>query len=192
MSVNVNGTAYNVAFGAASAAPSAAPAASSGANITAPVAGTLLKHVVPSGTQVKAGQTVIMIESMKMELEVKATADGPVTYSVNPGSAITAGQVLGAIGGGASAAPAAPAPQAAAPAAAPAASGGTTVQAPVAGTFLKATVAEGSSVASGQTIIMIESMKMELEVKATAAGTVHFLSSAGSAINAGQAIAEIK
>ena len=35
-------------------------------------------------------------------------------------------------------------------------------------------------------------MKMELEVKATVAGSVHFLVNAGTAINAGQALAEIK
>lgn len=128
-----------------------------------------------------------------MELEIKATVDGPVTYSVNPGSAITAGQVLGAIGGGAPiAAPvSSPAPQAA-PQAALVSTGGTVIQAPVAGTFLKATVAEGSSVSPGQTIIMIESMKMELEIKATVAGSVHFLVTAGTAINAGQPMAEIK
>ena len=45
---------------------------------------------------------------------------------------------------------------------------------------------------AGQTIIMIESMKMELEIKAASAGTVHFLVSPGSAITAGQALAEIK
>ncbi len=193
--ITVNGVAYNVAFGAATAAP-VATAVSSGADITAPVAGTLLKHVVPAGTTVKKGDTVIMIESMKMELEVKATQDGPVSYSVNPGSAITAGQVLGAIGGGAplAAAPVQEAPQAApsAPQAAQAPSGGTVIPAPVAGTYLKATVADGAQVSPGQTIIMIESMKMELEVKATVAGTVHFLVNAGTAINAGQALAEIK
>ena len=193
--ITVNGVAYNVAFGAATAAP-VATAVSSGADITAPVAGTLLKHVVPAGTTVKKGDTVIMIESMKMELEVKATEDGPVSYSVNPGSAITAGQVLGAIGGGAplAAAPVQEAPQAApsAPQAAQAPSGGTVIPAPVAGTYLKATVADGAQVSPGQTIIMIESMKMELEVKATVAGTVHFLVNAGTAINAGQALAEIK
>ena len=102
MSVNVNGTAYNVSFGAAGAAP-AAPAAvtvSGGATITAPVAGTLLKHVVPSGSNVKKGDTVVMIESMKMELEVKATADGPITYTVQPGTQIAAGEVIANIGGG--------------------------------------------------------------------------------------------
>ena len=200
MSVNVNGTAYNVSFGAAGAAP-AAPAAvtvSGGASITAPVAGTLLKHVVPSGTNVKKGDTVIMIESMKMELEVKATADGPITFTVQPGTQIAAGEVIANIGGGVVVAPVAPAP--AAPAAAPVApaapsapsGAGTVVAAPVAGTLLKTMVAEGAAVKSGDTIIMIESMKMELEIKAASNGSVHFLCSAGSQISAGQALAEIR
>ncbi len=197
MSVTVNGTAYNVAFSAAAAA-SAAPAAavSGGATITAPVAGTLLKHVVPAGSMVKKGDTVIMVESMKMELEVKATVDGPITYAVQPGSQIAAGQVIANIGCGApvaapvQAAPAA-APAAPAPAAAPSGTGAV-IAAPVAGTLLKNVVAEGSAVKSGDTIIMIESMKMELEVKAASNGTVHFLASAGSQISAGQPLAEIK
>lgn len=200
MNVTVNGTAYNVSFAAPSADAPVATVVSGGADITAPVAGTLLKHVVPAGSTVKKGDTVIMIESMKMELEVKATADGPITYTVQPGTQITAGQVIANIGGGAVvAAPvanAAPAPVAnavPAPAAAPAApTGGAVVAAPVAGTLLKNVAAEGASVKSGDTIIMIESMKMELEVKATSNGTVHFLCTAGSQITAGQPLAEIK
>ena len=35
-------------------------------------------------------------------------------------------------------------------------------------------------------------MKMELEIKAASAGTVHFLLQSGTQINAGQALAEIK
>lgn len=193
MNVTVNGTSYNVTFGAAGAAPAVAASGSgSGADIKAPVAGTVLKLVAPAGSSVKAGDTVIMIESMKMELEVKATADGEVQYSVTAGTAISAGQVLGTIGGGAAAAPVAAAPAAAASPAPAASTGGNAVTAPVAGTFLKAVVAEGASVTSGQTIIMIESMKMELEVKATSNGTVHFLATAGSAITAGQVLAEVK
>lgn len=188
--VNVNGTAYNIAFKAAGSAPAAASSAvSSGANITAPVAGTLLKQVVPAGSQVKSGQTIIIIESMKMELEVKATADGSVAYSVQPGSQIAAGQVIATIGGGAPVA--APAATQAAPApVAPA--GGVSIPAPVAGTLLKHVAAAGSAVSAGQTIMIIESMKMELEIKATAAGSVHFLVAPGSQIAAGQALAEIK
>ncbi len=195
MNVTVNGTAYNVAFGAAGAAPAAAaaPAAvSTGASIKAPVAGTLLRYVATEGANVKTGETIMMIESMKMELEVKSTADGPVHFTVPTGTAITSGQEIATIGGGAPVAAPAPAAAPAAPAPAAAPAGGTALVAPVAGTFLKALVAEGSSVTAGQTVIMIESMKMELEVKATVAGSIHFLASAGNSITAGQALAEVK
>ncbi|MDR1256436.1 MAG: sodium-extruding oxaloacetate decarboxylase subunit alpha [Spirochaetaceae bacterium] len=83
-----------------------------------------------------------------------------------------------------------PAAQVAAPAAA-APAGGTAVNAPVAGTVLKLAVSEGAQAASGDTIIIIESMKMELEIKATSAGRVHFLVPAGQAVQAGQPLAQI-
>ena len=203
-SVNVNGTNYNVSFGqggapAATPAPAAAPAATgSGAQIKAPVAGTLLKHVVPAGTTVKEGDTIIMIESMKMELEVKAPVSGPVSFLVQPGSQIKAGDVLATIGGGAAAPAAAPAPAPApaaapapAPAAAPVSMGGQVQKSPVAGTLLKYSVQEGASVNSGDTIIIIESMKMELEIKASCSGKVHFLANQGDQIKAAQPLAEI-
>jgi oxaloacetate decarboxylase alpha subunit len=53
-------------------------------------------------------------------------------------------------------------------------------------------VDEGAAVKSGDTVIIIESMKMELEIKATAAGTVHFLVPTGTQVASQQAIAEIK
>ena len=208
MNVTVNGTAYNVAFGAPGAAPAvtASPAAASapvvtgGVDVKSPVAGTLLKHVAPAGSAVKKGDTVIMIESMKMELEVKAPADGTITYSVQPGTQVQADQTLASIGGVAQAAsaPVAPAPVQAAAQAAPVAPavpacamGGTPVKAPVAGTLLKYAVSEGASVTPDTTVIMIESMKMELEVKAGKAGKVHFIAQPGTQIAADQTLAEI-
>lgn len=206
--VTVNGTSYNVAFGAAGsapvAAPAAAPAVTGGVEVKAPVAGTLLRHVSAAGSSVKKGDTVIMIESMKMELEVKAPESGTINFVVQPGTQIQAGQVLATLGGVAVAAPA-PAPQAApaptqnsagiAPAI-PVSNGGAVtgkpVNAPVAGTLLKYAVAEGAAVKADTTIIIVESMKMELEIKAGNAGSVHFLAATGSQISAGQAIAEIK
>lgn len=192
LNLTVNGNAYTVAFKPAGTA-STPPAATGGADITAPVAGTLLKHVVPAGTAVKNGQTIVMIESMKMELEVKATADGPVQFTAQPGTALTAGQVIARIGGGASVAPPAPAPVTAGVEAVPTApTGGVTIPAPVAGTLLKHIAAEGAVVSPGATIMIIESMKMELEIKATAAGSIHYVASPGSQITAGQILAEIK
>ena len=202
MSVHVNGTAYNVTFGAAGSAPvsapaaSAAPAVTGGEDVNAPVAGTLLRYAVDNGASVSKGQTVIVLESMKMELEVKAPCNGTITFTAQTGSQVSNGQKLAVIGGTA-AAPAAPAPAAsAAPKAAPAtpaaASGGKPVNAPVAGTLLRYEVSEGASVSADTTIIVVESMKMELEIKAGSAGKVHFLAATGSQITSGQAIAEIQ
>lgn len=197
-SVTVNGTPYSVSVGTGTAAPAAtvsAPVATGGVDVKAPVAGTLLKQCFANGTKVSKDQTIIIIESMKMELEVKATDDGTITYSVAPGTQIQSGQVLATIGGVVVqpapvakpvASPAAPAP------AAPVSSGnGTKVNAPVAGVFLRTAVAEGASVKKGDNVVIIESMKMELEIKAPVDGKVHFLASAGTQLTNGQPVAEI-
>ena len=96
-----------------------------------------------------------------------------------------------------SAAPATPAPAAPKatpqPAAAPAASGnGAKLTAPVTGTLLRYTVEEGAKVSEGQTVIMLESMKMELEINAPAAGTVHFTAAVGTQVGEGDLLAEIQ
>lgn len=203
MSVTVNGTPYNVSFGAAASAGAVAGTASAhvtgGIEVKAPVAGTLLRYVVSAGSTVNKGDTVIMIESMKMELEVKSPDSGTIQFVAQPGSQIQAGQVLATLGG-VVVAPSAPAAESSAPttnasapaAPAPAAVGGKNVSAPVAGTLLRYVAKEGDSVGPDTTIMMIESMKMELEIKAGSAGKVHFLATPGSQINAGQAIAQIQ
>jgi oxaloacetate decarboxylase alpha subunit len=61
----------------------------------------------------------------------------------------------------------------------------------VAGTVIRYAVNEGEQVDSGTTIVIIESMKMELEIKATAAGRVHFLVPTGTQVASQQPIAEL-
>lgn len=194
--ITVDGTPYNVTFGAADASAPVAAAATTvgGEDVKAPVAGTLLKQCFANGTKVSKGQTIIIVESMKMELEVKSPADGTITYTVPAGTQIANGQVIATIGGVVKTAPApvaAPAPAAAVPAAA-ASAGGKAVKAPVAGTLLKYAVAEGASVQADTTVIIIESMKMELEIKAGAAGKVHFTVPTGTQVSNGQTVAEIQ
>jgi len=76
------------------------------------------------------------------------------------------------------------APQAA-PQAAPApATGGTPVTAPMAGNIWKVVATEGQTVAAGDVLFILEAMKMETEVKAAQAGTVH-----GICVKAGDAVA---
>ncbi|MEE2767780.1 MAG: acetyl-CoA carboxylase biotin carboxyl carrier protein subunit [Actinomycetota bacterium] len=44
-----------------------------------PVTGVVWKVVAPLGTRVTAGNPVVIVESMKMEIPVEAPADGTVT-----------------------------------------------------------------------------------------------------------------
>ena len=218
MSVSVNGVSYDVSFGSSdakaaptvqkNAAPASAPASnvSAGEDVKAPVAGTLLRFEVSNGASVKKGQTVIVLESMKMELEVKSPCDGKISFVAQPGVQVANGQKLATIGGSSASQVAFSAAQtpskatSAASVSAPAAAsapknissnGGTPVKAPVAGVALRHAVEEGASVSAEDTILIIESMKMELEIKAGASGKVHFLVSAGSQISSGQVVAEL-
>lgn len=80
-----------------------------------------------------------------------------------------------------SAAPAAPAP-----AAAPAAGGPANVTSPLPGTVLRLCKNTGDSVAAGEVVMIVESMKMENEVVAPEAGRIASIAvAAGSAINTG-------
>ncbi len=83
---------------AAPAAPVAAPAASGSAGsvkIEAGAAGKVFKLEKKVGDAVKAGEAVIIIEAMKMEIPVVAPQDGTVaSIDVAVGDAIEAGAVL--------------------------------------------------------------------------------------------------
>ena len=89
-------------------------------------------------------------------------------------------------------APAAPAPAPAAPAPAPAAApatGATTVEAPMPGKILNIKVSAGQAVKFGETVIVMEAMKMETEIVAPADGTVaQILVKAGDAVDTGAAL----
>ena len=76
-------------------APAAAPAAGGAASITAPMPGTVLDVKVSEGQAVKAGETVLILEAMKMENEISAPADGTVDKIVAAkGSSVNSGDVL--------------------------------------------------------------------------------------------------
>lgn len=47
--------------------------------ISAPLAGVVVEIRTPVGTEVKAGDTVVVVEAMKMQNEVQAREDGTVT-----------------------------------------------------------------------------------------------------------------
>ena len=68
--------------------------------LVAPLPGTVVKVAVAAGDRVHAGDTLIAIEAMKMEHEVRAPADGTVTeVHVGAGEQVEAGRLLVVIDG---------------------------------------------------------------------------------------------
>ncbi len=107
--VNVNGTVFEVeieemtgapaAPAVAAAAPATPAAPAGGEKITAPMPGTILAVNVTSGSTVKKGDVLMILEAMKMENEIMAPCDGTVTsVSVTKGAAVESGTLLCTIG----------------------------------------------------------------------------------------------
>ena len=83
------------------AAPAAAPAAAAGAGnpVKAPLPGTISSISVKVGDQVNVGDTVLVLEAMKMQNNIEAEYAGTVTsIVVNPGDSVMEGAVLLTIG----------------------------------------------------------------------------------------------
>ena len=77
------------------AAPAAAPKAAGGIKVEAGAAGKIFKIEASVGQAVKAGEAVIILEAMKMEIPVVAPQDGTVaSIDVAVGDAVEAGAVL--------------------------------------------------------------------------------------------------
>lgn len=73
--------------------PAAAGAGKSG--VKSPLPGVILDIKVNVGDTVKKGQTIIILEAMKMENNINADKDGTVTaISVNKGDSVLEGSVL--------------------------------------------------------------------------------------------------
>ena len=94
----VNGKSFKVAVAEGAAAPAAKAAASAGgaaADLTAPMPGTVVKVLVAEGDEVAEGQTVVVLEAMKMETELKAEKAGRVAQVLAAqGAVVAAGDVL--------------------------------------------------------------------------------------------------
>lgn len=110
LKITVNGVSYDVqveevsSFAAPSAAPApaapapAAPAASGSAGsveVTSPMPGTILSVKVSVGQQVNKGDTVAVLEAMKMENEIPAPEAGVVaSVNVQNGATVETGELL--------------------------------------------------------------------------------------------------
>lgn len=196
--VTLNGKTYKVelekeeAPAAAAVRRPAAAAASAAAvpaglmTVKSPLPGSIVKVLVKAGQAVKKGDVLLTMESMKMENNVTAEADGTVkAIYVEPGKNVMQDdKLLDLETAAAAAAPtpapapkaeapkAAPAPKAEAPKAADVPAGGYKVTSPLPGSIIKVLVSEGQDVKKGDTLLTLESMKMENAVMADRDGKV--------------------
>ena len=214
--VVVNGTSFIVEFqkneskkvkaarvAAPTAAPTAAPVAAKPAGaavVKSPLPGSIVKVMVKPGDSIKKGDTLLTMESMKMENVVASEYTGTVkNVLVQAGQNVMQDDKLveietvaeTAAAPKAVAAPApkpapAPAPAAApAPAPAPAAApvGGNKINSPLPGSVISVAVKEGQAVKKGDTLLVLESMKMENPILSDCDGTVTKI-----AVAAGQSV----
>jgi biotin carboxyl carrier protein len=66
--------------------------------VSAPMPGKVVRILTPAGTDVEAGQPLLVIEAMKMQNELKAPRKGKVKrIAVSEGAAVEAGEVLAEI-----------------------------------------------------------------------------------------------
>lgn len=81
---------------APAAAPAPAPVAlSAGEPVNAPMPGNILRIDVKEGDKVKAGQTLLILEAMKMENEIAAPKDGTVVQiATSKGAVVETGTPL--------------------------------------------------------------------------------------------------
>ena len=209
MKVTVNGQTYQVEVPHKKAkgpqvvmAPVAAEAQTGGPkNVNSELPGTVTKINVTNGQHVKRGEVLLVIEAMKMANDIVSEVDGTVQrVAVTQGQSVNQGDVLVEMVADFVAAkaevtpkpaPVAPAPVAApAPAAAPA--GAKTVTAPLPGTITKITVKVGDAVNAGDTVLLMEAMKMENNITAEFAGKVKaILVDQGAQVQSGQALVEL-
>ncbi len=81
----------------AEAKPAAAPAA--GVQVKSPLPGSVIKVLVSEGQAVKKGDTLLTLESMKMENAIMAEADGTVKQiAVTPGQNVMQDDLLIVLG----------------------------------------------------------------------------------------------
>jgi len=72
-----------------------AGAAASGDSVTSPMQGTIVKVVVEEGQEIAEGDTVVVLEAMKMEQPLKAHKAGTVTgLQAEVGATVTSGAVI--------------------------------------------------------------------------------------------------
>ena len=94
----VNGKTYDISVKEGIESKSTSSAASGGAEVTAGVPGNVLRIEAPEGTAVNEGDVIMVLEAMKMEIEIKSPVAGTVqSILVAQGDKVVTGQTLATV-----------------------------------------------------------------------------------------------
>lgn len=81
----------------AAPAPTPVAAPAGGTQLKAPMPGTVIDFKATNGAAVKKGQTVLILEAMKMENEIVAPTDGVITFVASKGASVNTDDLLAVI-----------------------------------------------------------------------------------------------
>lgn len=66
-------------------------------NLRAPLPGKILRRCFMSGEEVEKGDTICILESMKMQIFVPAPTKGVVQWKVEEGAVVMRGEIITAV-----------------------------------------------------------------------------------------------
>lgn len=143
-------------------------------SIKSPLPGVIVKVLVQTGQAVKRGDVLLTMESMKMENNILAEEDSIINkIHVQPGQSVMQDDLLIDFGGAQITAPAPTIPTipnietpASTPKPTAKTKGTTIIKSPLPGSIIKVYVTVGQTVKRGDTLLTLESMKMENSVLA--------------------------
>jgi biotin carboxyl carrier protein len=168
--------------------------------VESPLPGLVLRTYKKPGDKVAVGETVLVLESMKMETPINSGFSGIIAdLSVHQGHQVEAGQTLFKVntiahGSMQTVARAAEAQtKAVAPNLLGAVGERVSVESPLPGLVLRIYKEPGERIRAGESILVLESMKMETPINSAVDGFVDALSvKQGDQIQAGQVLAVIR
>jgi len=176
-----------------------APGVSESHSVESPLPGLVLKLQKKVGDKVAVGETVIVIESMKMENPINSPFSGIIQeMNIMQGDQIEAGATLFKVGtvahGTVNTVSRAAEAAAKAPTKAASAFGAQTrIESPLPGLVLRIYKQPGEKISAGESILVLESMKMETPINSAVAGVVESINvKQGDQIESGQLLATVR
>lgn len=164
--------------------------------IRAPLPGVIVSIKVKEGEAVKKGQTILVLEAMKMESEIAAPVNCTVaSINVKERAPVQEGDLLMSLKGIEISEKPAPKPsgRSAAQSQPFVAAKDKVIRAPLPGTIIDVKVSPGQSVSEGQVILTLEAMKMESEIHSNLSGRIKQVHvSKGDSVQEGDPLVELE